>query len=73
MTTNMKNHSTYIEVAKATPRTIIEKSVFSIGTYREILCNKGGNVVKFNKAIGTKFPMSTKGSRVPNDEKVSIN
>ena len=70
--TNMKDHSAYIEVARAMPGTVIEKSVFSVGTYREMLRKKDRDVAKFDKAIGAKFPLSTKGSRVPDDKKVSI-
>ena len=32
-TINTKDHSTYINIAKAHPGTVIKKSVFSIGTY----------------------------------------
>ena len=71
--TNVKDHSAYIKVARAMPRTVIEKSIFSVGTYREMLNKNGGDVVKFDKAISTKFPLLTKGSRAPDNEKVSIN
>ena len=72
VTTNVKDHRTYINVAKAMPGTVIEEGAFSMATYREMLHKKGGDVTKFYKAIGTKFPLLTKASRVPDDEKVSI-
>ena len=34
---NTKDHSAYIEVAKADPSTVIQKSVFSMAAYREVL------------------------------------
>ena len=41
-TINVKDHSAYIDVAKAHPGTVIEKSVFSVVSYREVLHLKGG-------------------------------
>ena len=69
---NVKDHSTYIEVVKADHGTVIEKSVFSVAAYQEVLWLRGGDVDKFDKAIGAKFPCSTKGSRTPDEEKVPI-
>ena len=40
-TINVKDHSAYIEVAKADPGTVIEKSVFSVVSYQEVLQLKG--------------------------------
>ena len=34
---NTKDHSTYIDVAKADPSSVIRKSVFSVGAYRETI------------------------------------
>ena len=59
-------------MAKADHGTIIEKSVLSVAAYRDVLRLKGGDVGKFNEAIGAKFPHSTKGSRMPDEEKVPI-
>ena len=36
-TINTKDHSTYIDIARVDPGTVIKKSVFSIGAYREVL------------------------------------
>ena len=36
-TINTKDHSTYIEVAKADPSSVIKISVFSVATYQEVL------------------------------------
>ena len=48
-TINTKDHSTYIEVAKAHPGTVIKKSVFSIAAYRQVLRLKGGDTSKFDR------------------------
>ena len=36
-TINTKDHSSYIDVARVDPSTIIKKSVFSVAAYREVL------------------------------------
>ena len=69
---NVKDHSTYIDVAKAHPGTVIEKGVFSVALYHEVLCLKGGDMTKFDKEVGAKFKKSAKGSRVPDNKKVAI-
>ena len=71
-TINTKDHSTYIDIAKAHPGTVIKKSVFSIGAYRQVLRLKGGDTSKFDKEVGATFKKSAKGSRVPDTEKVAI-
>ena len=71
-TINTKDHSAYINVARADPDTIIKKSVFSITAYREVLRLKGGNTSKFDKEVGTKFKKSAKGSQAPDNEMVAI-
>ena len=48
-TINTKDHSAYIDIAKAHPGTVIKKSVFSIGAYRQVLWLKGGDTSKFNR------------------------
>ena len=60
-TINVKDHSTYIDVAKEDAGTVIEKSVFSVASYRGVLQLKGGDMAKFDKEIGTKFKKSAKG------------
>ena len=52
---NTKDHSAYIEVARADPGSVIRKSVFSIAAYREVLKRKGGNISRFDKEVGTMF------------------
>ena len=52
---NTKDHSAYIEVARADPGSVIRKSVFSIAAYREVLKQKGGDVSRFDKEVDTKF------------------
>ena len=71
-TINTKDHSAYIEVAKADLGTVIKKSVFSMAAYWEVLQLKGGDTSKFNKEVGDKFKKLAKGSWVPDTEKVSI-
>ena len=71
-TINTKDHSTYIQAAKADISTVIKKSVFSMAAYWEVLQLKGGDTSKFNKEVGAKFKKSAKGSWVPDTEKVSI-
>ena len=36
-TINTTDHSAYIDIAKAHPGTVIKKSVFSVGAYRQVL------------------------------------
>ena len=71
-TINTKDHSTYIEIAKAHPDTVIKKSAFTIGAYRQVLRLKGGDTSKFNREVGATFKKSAKGSRAPDTEKVAI-
>ena len=71
-TINTKDHSAYINIAKVHPGTVIKKSVFSIGTYRQVLWLKGGDTSKFDKEVGATFKKSAKGSWVPDTEKVAI-
>ena len=71
-TINTKDHSTYIEVAKADPSTVIKKSVFSIGAYRQVLRLKGGDTSKFNRKLEAAFKKLAKGSQAPDTEKVAI-
>ena len=52
---NTKDHSAYIEVAWADPGSVIRKSVFSIAAYREVLNQKGSDVSRFDKEVGTMF------------------
>ena len=51
---------------------MIAKSVFSVAAYRAVLGDKGGDVSKFDKEVGTKFKKGLKGFRAPDDEKVAI-
>ena len=69
---NTKDHSTYIDVAKADLSSVIRKSVFSVGAYRETIRLRGSDTSKFNKEVGTKFKKSVKGSRAPDSAKVTI-
>ena len=71
-TINTKDHSAYIEIAKAHPGTVIKKSVFSVAAYRQVLQLKGGDTSKFDREVGATFKKSAKGSRVPDTEKVAI-
>ena len=71
-TINTNDHSDYIKVAKADPGTVIEKSVFSVAAYQQVLQLKGGDTSKFNREVGAAFKKSAKGSRVPDTEKVAI-
>ena len=64
-TINTKDHSAYIDIAKAHPGTVIS-------AYRQVLRLKGGDTSKFNKEVGATFKKSAKGSQVPNTEKVAI-
>ena len=69
---NTKDHSAYIEVARADPGSVIRKSVFSIVAYREVLNWKGGDVSRFDKEVGTMFKKGPQGSRAPDATKVPI-
>ena len=69
---NTKDHSAYIEVAWADPGWVIRKSVFSIVAYREVLEQKGSDVSRFDKEVGTKFKKQPRGCRAPDTEKVAI-
>ena len=71
-TINTKDHSAYIEMARADPSTIIKKSMFSVAAHREVLRLKGGDTSKFDKGVCPKFKKSTKGSHTPDAEKVAI-
>ena len=71
-TINTKDHSTYIDIAKVHPSTVVKKSVFSIATYRQVLRLKGSDTSKFNREVGAAFKKSAKGSQAPNTEKVAI-
>ena len=71
-TINTKDHSTYIDIAEVHPGTVIKKSVFSIGAYQQVLRLKDGDTSKFNKEVGAAFKKSSKGSRVPDTEKLAI-
>ena len=71
-TINTMDHSTYIDIAKAHTGTVIKKSVFSVGAYRQVLRLKGSDTSKFNKEVGAAFKKSAKGSWVPDTEKVAI-
>ena len=70
---NTRDHSTYLEVVRADPRTVIKKSVFSVAVYRATLKQQGNNTSKFDKEVGTNFNKGAKGSRAPDLEKVPIN
>ena len=52
---NTKDHSAYIEVARADSGSVIHKSVFSVAAYREVLKQKGGDISRFDKEVDTKF------------------
>ena len=69
---NTNDHSTYIEVARADPGSLIRKSVFSIAAYREVLNQKGGDVSRFDKEVETMFKKGPRGSRAPDTAKVPI-
>ena len=71
-TINTKDHSTYIDIAKAHPGTVIKKSVFSIATYRQVLWLKGSDTSKLDREVGAAFKKSAKGSWAPDTEKVAI-
>ena len=60
---NTKDHSAYIEIARADPGSIIKKSIFSIVVYRGVLL---GDVTKFDREVDMKFKKSVKGSQCNN-------
>ena len=69
---NTRDHSAYLEVARADPRLVIKKSVFSVAAYCATLKQQGGNTSKFDKEVGTNFKKGAKGSQAPDSEKVPI-
>ena len=69
---NTKDHSTYIEVAQADPGSVINKSVFSVAAYREVLKQKGDDVSRFDKEVETMFKKGPRGSQAPDTTKVPI-
>ena len=69
---NTKDHSAYIEVAWADPGSVIRKSIFSIVAYREVLKQKGGDISRFDKEVGTMFKKGPQGSRAHDTKKVAI-
>ena len=69
---NTKDHSAYIEVARADPGSVIRKSVLSVAAYREVLKRKGSDVSRFDKEVDTKFKKGPRGSRAPDTTKVPI-
>ena len=69
---NTKDHSTYIKVAQADPGSVIGKSVFSVAAYCEVLRQKGDDVSRFDKEVGTKFKKGPRGSQAPDSSKVAI-
>ena len=71
-TINTNDHSAYIKVAHADPGTVIEKSVFSVTAYHQVLRLKGADTSKFDREVGAAFKKSAKGSRAPDTEKVTI-
>ena len=71
---NTRDHSAYLEVAWADPRSVIKKSVFSMAAYHATLKQQGSDTSKFDKdkEVGTNFKKGAKGSRAPDLEKVPI-
>ena len=69
---NTKDHSAYMEVARADPGSVIRKSVFSVAAYREVLNQKGGDVSWFDKEVETMFKKGPRGSQAPDATKVPI-
>ena len=69
---NSRDHSAYLEVALADPRSVIKKSVFSMAAYHATLKQQGSDTSKFNKEVGTNFKKGAKGSQAPDSEKVPI-
>ena len=50
-TINTNDHSAYIKVAKVDPGTVVEKSVFSVAAYQQVLWLKGGDTSKFDREV----------------------
>ena len=69
---NTKDHSTYIEVARADPGSVIRKSMFSVAAYRAVLKQKGGDVSQFDKEVESMFKKGPRGSWAPDATKVPI-
>ena len=69
---NSKDHSAYIEVARADPGSVIRKSVFSVAAYCEVLNQKGGDISRFDKEVETMFKKGPRGSQAPDATKVPI-
>ena len=59
---NTKDHSAYIEVARADPGSVICKSVFSIAAYREVLTRRA---VTFPGLTKRWRPCSRRGHKGP--------
>ena len=71
-TINTKDQSTYINIAKVHPGTVVKKSVFSVAAYRQVLQLKGSDTSKFDREVAATFKKLAKGSRAPDTEKVAI-
>ena len=71
-TINTKDHNAYIDVVWVDPSSVIAKSMLSVAAYRAVLKQKGGDIAKFDKEVGTKFKKGPKGSWAPDNEKVAI-
>ena len=69
---NTKDHSTYIDVARADPSSVIRKSVFSVAAYCKTIRLQGGDTSEFDKEVGTKFKKLAKGFLAPDSVKVTI-
>ena len=69
---NTRDHSAYLEVAWADPRSVIKKSVFSMAAYHATLKQQGSDTSKFDKEVGTNFKKGAKGFWAPDLEKVPI-
>ena len=51
---------------------MIRKSVFSVAAYHEVLDQKGGDVSRFDKEVGTMFKKGPHGSWASDTTKVPI-
>ena len=69
---NTRDHSAYLEVARADPGLVIKKSIFSMVAYRTTLKQQDSNTSKFDKEVGTNFKKGAKGSHAPDSQKVPI-
>ena len=58
---NTKDHSAYIEVARADPGSVIRKSVFSVAAYCEVLNQKGSDISWFDKEVESMLRRSHEG------------